>query len=110
MVLDLKFITERTVSYYNKKHSMGLILKEGDRVYLLRKNIATKRPSSKLDHKKLGPFKIAKVKGKTNYKLALPKTINIHPVFYILLLELVPPRAPKAPKTEIQPVNPNAKY
>src|SRR5690349_2319368 len=101
MVLDLKFITERTASYYNKKHSIGPILKEGDRVYLLRKNIITKQPSSKLDYKKLGPFKIAKVKGKTNYKLALPKTINIYLVFYILLLKLAPPRALKALKTEI---------
>src|SRR5689334_17585052 len=110
MVLDLKFIAKRIALYYNKKRSIGPTLKEGDRVYLLRKNIITKRLSSKLDYKKLGPFKIRKVKGKMNYELALPKTINIYPVFYISLLELAPPRALKAPKTEIQPVNLNAKY
>jgi len=33
-------------------------LKEGDKAYLLRKNIKTKRLSDKLDHKKLGPFEI----------------------------------------------------
>ena len=45
--------------YYNKKHSVGPTLKKGDKVYLLQKNVVTKRPSDKLDHKKLGPFEIA---------------------------------------------------
>ena len=61
--------------YYNRKHSIGPTLKEGDKVYLLRKNIATKRPSDKLDHKKLRPFEITKKKGLVNYRLKLPKTI-----------------------------------
>ena len=61
--------------YYNKKHSVGPTLKKGDKVYLLRKNIVTKRPSDKLDHKKLGPFEIIKVKGLVNYRLKLLKTI-----------------------------------
>ena len=86
------------------------MLKEGDKVYLLRKNIVTKRPSYKLDHKKLGLFKIIKVKGLVNFQLVLPKTINIYPVFYISLLELAPLRALPAPITEIQPINPNAEY
>lgn len=89
---------------------MGPTLKEGDKVYLLRKNIQTKRPSSKLDHKKLGPFKIQKVVGPVNFRLQLPKTMNIHPVFHISLLEYAPPGAAPAPITEIQPVNPNAEY
>jgi hypothetical protein len=70
-------------------------------VYLLRKNIVTKRPSDKLDHKKLGPFEIIEVKGPVNYRLKLLKTIKIHPTFYISLLELVPLGSPPAPKTEV---------
>jgi len=31
--------------------------KVGDKVWLLRKNIATTRPCAKLDYKRLGPFK-----------------------------------------------------
>ena len=89
---------------------MGLTLKEGDKVYLLRKNIATKRPSHKLDYKKLGLFRIVKVKGLVNFQLVLPKTMNIYPVFYISLLELALLGAPPAPITEIQLVNPNAEY
>jgi hypothetical protein len=77
---------------------------------LIRRNIQTKQPSTKLDHKKLGPFKIKRVTRLVNYKLALPKTINIHLVFHISLLEPVLLGAPPVPVTEIEPVNPNAEY
>jgi Chromo (CHRromatin Organisation MOdifier) domain len=77
---------------------------------LIQRNIQTKRPSTKLDYKKLGLFKIKKIIGLVNYELVLPKTMNIHLVFYILLLELVLPGVLLVPVTEIEPVNPNAKY
>ena len=80
---------------------MRLLLKEGDKVYLLRKNIATKRLSDKLDHKKLRPFKIIEIKSLVNYRLKLLKTIKIYLVFYISLLELAPLGSPLAPKTEV---------
>jgi hypothetical protein len=80
---------------------VGPTLKKGDKVYLLRKNIATKRPSDKLDHKKLGLFKIAKIKSLVNYCLKLPKTIKIHPIFYVSLLKLAPLGSPLALKTEV---------
>lgn len=110
LAADIRFISARSAIYYNKKRSVGPTLKEGGKVYLLRRNIKTKRPSDKLDHRKLGPFTIEKVVGPLNYRLKLPKTMNIHPVFHISLLEPAPPGAPKAPRTEIQPVNPNAEY
>jgi Chromo (CHRromatin Organisation MOdifier) domain len=110
LALDIKWISLRTAAYYNKGRSMEPTLKEGDKVYLLRRNIETKRPSNKLDHKKLGPFKIDKVVGPVNYRLRLPNTMNIHPIFHISLLEPAPPGAPDAPQTEIEPVNPNAEY
>jgi hypothetical protein len=80
---------------------VGPTLKEGEKVYLLRKNIAIKRLSDKLDHKKLGLFKIAKIKSLVNYRLKLPKTIKIHPVFYVSLLEPAPLGSLLAPKTEV---------
>ena len=58
-------------------------------VYLLRKNIKTKRPSDKLNYTKLEPFKIQKKLGLIIFKLELPLHIRIYLVFYILLLELV---------------------
>ena len=110
LLADILFIAQRLAIYYNSKRSVGLTLKEGDKVYLLRKNIATKRLSYKLDYKKLGLFKITKVKGLVNFQLVLPKTINIYPVFHISLLELVLLGVLPAPITEIQPINPDAEY
>ena len=39
---DIKFASERSAVYHNKKRDKGLTLKEGDKVYLLRRNIKTK--------------------------------------------------------------------
>jgi hypothetical protein len=86
------------------------MLKEGDKVYLIRRNIQTKQPSTKLDHKKLGLFKIKKIIGLVNYKLVLPRIINIYLVFYISFLELVLLGVLLAPVIEIEPINPNAEY
>jgi hypothetical protein len=110
LATDIKFIAQRAAIYYNRKHSVGPELKEGDKVYLLRKNVKTKRPSDKLDHKKLGPFKIDKKIGSVNYKLKLPKTMEIHPVFHVSLLEPAPPGAPAAPVTEVQRLDPQKEY
>ena len=60
---------------------------------MLRRNIKSKKPSKKLDAVKLGPFKIRKKKGPVSYELELPKSMRIHPVFHISLLE---PAAPDA--------------
>ena len=80
--------THRTTeSYQNKKRKMAPQLKKGDKVYLLTKNLKTRRPSKKLDHQKVGPFYIKQVKGPVNYELKLPPDTRIHPVFHISLLE-----------------------
>jgi hypothetical protein len=63
-----------------------------------------------LDHKKLGLFKIKRIIRLVNYKLILPKIINIHPVFHISFLELVLLEVLPVFVTEIEPVNPNIKY
>jgi hypothetical protein len=86
------------------------MLKKRDKVYLIQRNIQTKQPNTKLDHKKLGLFKIKKIIGLVNYKLVLPKTMNIHPVFHISLLEPVFLGVLLAPVTKIELVNPNAEY
>ena len=41
-----------------KENKNGPQLKEGDRVYLLIKNLKTRKRSKKLDHVKVGPFLI----------------------------------------------------
>jgi hypothetical protein len=57
---------------------------------LLRKNIKSKRPSSKLDHVKLGPYEIEKQISPVAYRLKLPHGMRIHPTFHIGLLEKAP--------------------
>jgi hypothetical protein len=79
--------------------------KEGDKVYLLRKHIKTKRPSTKLDFKKLGPFRILNKVSSVNYRLQLPRNSRLHPVFHISLLEPARESAPVATNTELQPEN-----
>jgi hypothetical protein len=69
---DIEFITNKSSIYYNKKRIRGLTLSERDLVYLLRKNIKTKRLSMKLDHTKLSLYKIRKVLGPLTYELELP--------------------------------------
>jgi hypothetical protein len=54
----IAFGNVKSAMYANKKRSVGPPLERGDKVYLLRKHIKTKRPSAKLDFKKLGPFEI----------------------------------------------------
>jgi hypothetical protein len=61
--------------------------KVGNKVWLLRKNIATTRPCAKLDYKRLGPFKIAKLVGLMACQLELPPQFKIHNVFHVSLLE-----------------------
>ncbi len=57
-------------------------------MYLLIKNLKTRRGIKKLDYIKVGPFLVDEQRGKASYKLHLPKDARIHPVFYISLLEL----------------------
>ena len=80
-------------TYYDQARLKGPTFKRGDKVYLLRKNIKTKRLSDKLDFKKIRLFKVDEVILETNYRLSLPNNIRIHPVFYISLLELAPKNA-----------------
>src|SRR6185437_7363933 len=86
---EIEKISKKSAETANKKRTEGPDLKEGDMVYLLRKNIKTKRPSNKLDHTKIGPYKIRKKKGPTTFELDLLKIIRIYSIFYISILELV---------------------
>ena len=98
---DILFLSQKSALDYNGKRSIELTLKEGDKVYLLRKNIITKRLSETLDYRKLGLFKIIRKISIINFELQLPKTINIYPVFYISLLEKALLGALVAPIIEI---------
>jgi hypothetical protein len=90
---DITFLTHKMATYYNRGR-LELHLKKGEKVYLLRRhpgkegfNIKAKRPNEKLDFQKLGPYIIEKECGLDNYQLKLPKSMLIHPIFHVSLLE-----------------------
>lgn len=60
-------------------------------VWLLRRNISTIRPCDKLDHRKLGPFRVIRKVGRAAYRLELPPGMRIHPTFHVSLLEKYKP-------------------
>ncbi|KAK6218056.1 reverse transcriptase domain protein [Colletotrichum tabaci] len=87
---DLEFVRARMKKYSDPSRMTGPSFEEGDSAYLIRRNIKTKRPSDKLDYKKLGPFEIIQKISDVNFKLKLPDTMKVHPVFHIALLEPAP--------------------
>ena len=72
---------------YNLRRSPAPTFAVGQKVWLSRKHIRTERPSSKLDHKRLGPFEIIRNINNIAYELRLPPSMKIHPVFHVSLLE-----------------------
>ena len=75
--------------YVNKKRKEDPQLKEENKVYLLTKNLTTKRLNKKLNHIKIGSFFIKAVKESVNYELNLFKNLRIHSIFHINVLEPV---------------------
>jgi hypothetical protein len=74
-------------------------------VFLDRRFIKTRRPSGKLDWKKLGPFKIIKRINPVAYKLQLPQTMSrLHNVFHISLLHPVKNTYPRSVQARPPPV------
>lgn len=53
-----------------------------------------------MDFKKIGLFEIEEKKEKVNFCLKLPDTMQIHPVFYISLLEPAPTNTQPITETE----------
>jgi len=84
----------KLAKYQNKKRKMASQLKERNKVYLLTKNLKTRKKSKKLDHVKVEPFFIKEVKGSVNYELDLPKDAKVFLVFHISLLESIDPSTP----------------
>ncbi|KAH0611235.1 uncharacterized protein H6S33_011662 [Morchella sextelata] len=59
----------------------------GDMVFVSAKNIRTTRNSRKLDWKKLGPFPVKEIISPYAYRVDLPRSMKMHPVFHVSLLD-----------------------
>ena len=75
--------------YYDIRRQKTSKFKKREKVFLLRRNIKTKRSSEKLNHRKLKSFKISKIIENVNYKLQLFEIMRIHSVFHVSLLKKV---------------------
>ena len=71
----------------NRRRRPAPNLVPGQKVWLLRRHVSTTRPSSKLDVRRLGPFVIIESVGSSAFRLQLPPSMHIHPVFHVSLLE-----------------------
>jgi hypothetical protein len=76
---------------YANQHRRYLEFNIGDKVLLSTKNINTpvdkQRPTRKLAPRFIGPYNIVNKISTTAYKLDLPSTLKIHPVFHVSLLK-----------------------
>ena len=71
----------------NRRRQPAPVLVPNQHVWLLRRHVSTTCPSSKLDVRRLGPFAIIGPVGSSAYRLELPPSMHIHPVFHVNLLE-----------------------
>ncbi len=74
----------------NKHRTPQPALNSGDSAYLSSQYLSTDRPCRKLREKFLGPFKILERIGTKAYKLDLPLSMKVHPVFPDELLKPAP--------------------
>ena len=82
---NIAFLNSAMGKYYDKRREDTPPWKEGDKVFLIQRNIKSKRSSKKLDYIKKGPYRITKKLSKNTFKLELPNA-RIHPVFHTSLL------------------------
>jgi hypothetical protein len=85
----MSFAQDRQQEYADRHQQLAPAYKARDLVWLNAKNIRTNWPLQKLDNKHYGPLPIVKEVGKYAYQLQLPPTMDIHPVFHVLLLDPV---------------------
>ena len=83
--------------YANRKRTPAPAYSVGDHVWLDARNIRTNRQSKKLDWKNLGPFPVTQMVSSHAYRLDLPDSMKIHPVFHVSLLQ------PASPKSDYLP-------
>ncbi|KAL0157922.1 hypothetical protein M9458_045998, partial [Cirrhinus mrigala] len=89
----------RYTTQHRRRHPPGRLFHVGDRVYLSTRNINLKTDSRKLTARFIGPFKITHRLNPVTFRLLLPKSLRIHPVFHQSQLKHVffSPLSPQVP-------------
>ncbi|KAI2652558.1 Transposon Tf2-9 polyprotein [Labeo rohita] len=89
----------RYTTQHCHRHPPGRLFHVGDRVYLSTRNINLKTDSRKLTARFIGPFKITHRLNPVTFRLLLPKSLRIHPVFHQSQLKHVffSPLSPQVP-------------
>lgn len=87
---NLQIAQARIKGFYDKKHTERSF-EVGDWVYLrlqpYRQHSVEKRNFHKLSPRYYGPFQIEQKVGSIAYKLKLPSSARVHPVFHVSLLK-----------------------
>ena len=78
----------RMAKYYDKHVLKQPVIKPRDKVMGNMKNMKTKRPSKKLDHKRLEPVEVREAVGTRAFKVKLTFEAKNHPVFHVSELDL----------------------
>ncbi|KAI2653262.1 Transposon Tf2-6 polyprotein [Labeo rohita] len=89
----------RYTTQHRRRHPPGRLFHVGDRVYLSTRNINLKTDSKKLTARFIGPFKITHRLNPVTFRLQLPTSLRIHPVFHQSQLKHVffSPLSPQVP-------------
>ena len=82
---EITKLQAKQVVAVNRHRKEPLAYKMGNMVWLSTRNIKTDRPSKKLDHKMIDPYKVKELI-KSSYQLELPHTMKIHDIFHPNLL------------------------
>ena len=83
----IKIAGDQAKLNYNQGMQLQPSFQIGEKVLLRHDNISTTAPTKKLASKFLGPFSIIAKLSNLVYRLRLPKTLRIHNVFHVSLLE-----------------------
>ncbi|KAI2647704.1 Transposon Tf2-6 polyprotein [Labeo rohita] len=73
---------QRYTTQHRRRHPPGRLFHVGDRVYLSTRNITLKSDSKKLTPRFIGPYKITHRLNPVTFRLQLPASLRIHPVFH----------------------------